>query len=60
MRPVTTASIYQKFPSLFLIRSICGLVVLVAVYFISELTKFEFIITIFEHNYVHLRPNSQN
>jgi len=60
MRPVTTASIYQKFPNLFLIRSICGLVVLVAVYFISELTKFEFIITIFEHNYVHLRPNSQN
>jgi len=29
---------------------------LVAVYFISELTKFELIITIFEHNYVHLSP----
>ena len=28
----------------------------VAVYFISELTKFELIITIFEHNYVYLSP----
>jgi len=28
----------------------------VAVHFISELTKFELIITIFELNYVHLSP----
>jgi len=26
------------------------------VHFISELTKFELIITIFEHNYVYLSP----
>ena len=30
---------------------------LIAVHFISELTKFEFIITIFDHNYVYLSPN---
>jgi len=29
---------------------------LVAVHFISDLTKFELIITIFEHNYVYLSP----
>jgi len=29
---------------------------LVAVRFISELTKFELIITTFEHNYVYLSP----
>jgi len=29
---------------------------LVAVHFISELTKFELIITTFEHNYVYLSP----
>jgi len=32
------------------------LLFLEAVTFISELTKFEFIITIFEHNYVYLSP----
>jgi len=29
---------------------------LVAVHFVSELTKFELIITTFEHNYVYLSP----
>jgi len=34
-----------------------NLVFLVAVHFISELTKFELIITIFEHSYVYLTPS---
>jgi len=32
---------------------------LVVVHFISELTKFELIITTFGHNYVYFKPNSQ-
>ena len=34
-----------------------NLVFLVAVHFISELTKLELIITIFEHSYVYLTPS---
>jgi len=34
----------------------CGLVILVAVHFILELTKVELIIATFEHNYVYFSP----
>jgi len=61
MRLVPTANIYQKIPSLVLIYLSVVLWFLVAVHFISELTKFELIIiTIFEHNCVHLFTNCQN
>ena len=49
-RLVATASIYQNLVFFHLIYVILWF--LLAVHFISELTKFELIITIYEHNYV--------
>jgi len=54
--PGCTASIYQKI-SWFVFDLIYVVLLLVAVHFISELTKFELFVTIFEHhNYVYLSP----
>ena len=55
MRLVVTPSIYQNLVVYFLFDFVIFWL-LVAVHFISELTKFELINTIFEHNYIHLSP----
>jgi len=54
-RLVAIASIYQKI-LWFGLGLIYVVLWFVAVHLISEPTKFELIITIFEHNYVYLSP----
>jgi len=52
--PVATASIYQKI--LWFVFYLIYVLALVAVHLITELTKFELIITIFEQNDDHVSP----
>jgi len=60
---VATTSVYQKILCFVFLFDLCGLAVLVrilwlsvAVHFISELTTFVLVNTVFEYKYVYLSP----